>query len=269
MEGDRMKKYYHFTNYDFLENINNEGLIPINGSHSSLVGDDRKVISVSNSIEQSIIAYLVFLWNYESFIGSYGDEMLEKCDFFIEKHKEMTENLKSRGKELNGKLYERSKNNYNAAIEMKNRILNYRTYSSFAQYWGDGVYLCINGVNQVPIINGGYHDCFFKEKILPENINILLLKNNETGEIIDDKQSIVDYFMASIGVEALCDEYDDTLGQEETEELFEYNVKRINKIYEDKKFRFLELKENFNLIEVPLRSYIESKNLDFNQPKKR
>ena len=65
-----MRKYYHMTDYENLESINEKGLVPKRGGRTRSIGDKRNAIFLSLGIKNAILMYGTLLHHYNSYTGN-------------------------------------------------------------------------------------------------------------------------------------------------------------------------------------------------------
>lgn len=178
-----MSKYYHFTSYNNLESIGINGLIPQNGKRCESIGDNKCAIFFSSGINNAIFLYAGILYYYNSHSGKNGETLIE--------------NNKNRIKKFRQKLNQSKKADLIAIDTMLNEIENTKKtmqYASFEEYLEDGVYLTFKDIPNVVDIYPD--DCYTNENIPPEAIKVITLVNKTTGQVIDNRETILNYFLS-------------------------------------------------------------------------
>lgn len=253
-------KYYHFTKYEYLEHISEFGLVPQIGDRSFSVNDERKAVFLSKEKLSTILMFFAMKWFYESHKGTAGQELLDTAVSSIDYYNKLLERRQRTSNKISflRKNIEELKKNREAAIRTKNQVENMNKYSSFEEYWGKGVYLSISNVSDVKYINADFHNCWVEEKINPEDINIVVLRHKETGEIIDNKDAIIDYFMATTTVNDLFTEYKRTTGINDDKYIAHSTMKEFDKYYLEHEKEFYILKNYYEIIEIPIKEYMNT-----------
>ena len=180
-----MNKYYHFTSYNNLESIGKNGLVPQNGKRCKSIGDNKCAVFFSSGINNAIFLYAGILCYYNSHSGKNGELIIETNK---EKIKEYHENCK---KPKKSKLIE-----IDTLLNEIENTKNTMQYASFAEYIEDGVYLTFKDIPNVVDIYPD--DCYTSEIIPPEAIKVITLVNKTTGQVIDNREAILNYFLSII-----------------------------------------------------------------------
>jgi len=230
-----MEKYYHFTSYENLESINEFGLIPKRGGRTRSIGDNRYAIFLSQGIINTILMYVSVLFHYERHSGDLGRNA-------IEYYKEKIEDYNNLSKKMT--LDEEDIIEIKAikkAIESTKQIME---YNDFFEYLGDGVYLSVSKADNMN--KNDLRDCYTTNNIPAENINIIVLKNKFTGEIIVSRESILTYFMSITPIKNIVGNTSNIITKKIVEDLY------LNKL-EDMKYYNIN---NFEINEIPLNLYI-------------
>ena len=225
-----MKKYYHFTNYNNLENISKNGLVPQNGTRCQSIGDKKCAIFFSFGINNAILLYTNLLYYYNTHTGDVGKELIE---YYEQRIKILCNNL-SKVKPNIKKLKE-----IESMIDMVKATKNIMQYESFDEYLGDGVYLMFKDIPNV--IDLYPEDSYTYDVIPPEKINVLVLVNKCTGEIIDDREKILNYFLSIVPIYRFTRNIYNTLSLETVKKLY---IKRqdLMLIYNPYNFKYQEIK---------------------------
>lgn len=256
-----MGKYYHFTKYEYLGQISEEGLVPQVGDISQSVEDSKKAVFVSKGEKSTILMYFGLRRFYYSKKGGVREESYDLAVQSIKYYDRMIEKREKLSKKIGflkrsiAKLEENRKD----AISAKRIIENMDKFSSFEEYYGQGVYLSIDNVTDAKYNNLGFHNCWVERTIEPQDISVVLLRDKQTGELVDDKQRVIHYLMAKTPLSDLCNEYRSTVGiDDDRYEL--YNVfKSYDKYYSDNEEEFKMLLDTYDLIEMPIKEYVGMK----------
>lgn len=232
-----MIKYYHTTSYKNLESIAKNGLVPQIGSRTSSIGDKRYAIFLSQGIKNTIMIYGSLLSHYNSFSGSQG---LKAIRFYEDKIKSYEESANEIP------LDEEDLAEIEATVHAIEWIKQIMEYKDFAEYIGDGVYLVVSDVSEINSDNP--KDCYTTKPISPEKIKVVLLKNKDTGEIVDFREYILAYFMSITPINNIIDNLSNVV-----------NIKVIRELY-DSKLSDIEYynEDNFEIAEVPIETYLSN-----------
>ncbi len=253
-----MDEYYHFTKYEYLASIAKNGLIAQVGDRSFSINDDRKAVYLSKGKLSSALMFFAMKWFYESRKGDDGKELLASTISSIEYYDKLLAKEQNRTKKLSflRRNIEELKKNREAAIRVKNQVENMNRYPSFEEYWGSGVYLSVNNVSDVKYNDSDFRNCWVERDIEPKDISVVFLKHKETGEIIDDKSIIVNYFMATGAPEDLYYEYISTIGSHDDKYTAHNIMKEFNSYYVNHEKEFNDLKNNYEMMKMPIQEYI-------------
>lgn len=223
------KEYYHMTNIENVKPISKIGLVPRTGKNNDSVGDEKKVVYFSENIEGAVCMYSEFESRYNMYLGKDGDNI-------INEYEEAKENNKSQ-KDID-KLYKKV-----LAVKRAREAKDFYDYAG-----GESVYFKIDGEN---IENeGDFSNGYTHGKIPPEKINILGIKDNESGKMNYSRDEIFKYF----------------LSQTSKEKIFSNNVNKrieesIPKYYERYKEEIEKYKtERFSLEEKNIKEYVLEEN---------
>ena len=229
-----MEKYYHFTSYESLENISKNGLVPGRGLRTRTVGDKRNAVFLSCGIKNAMLMYSTLLHHYSSFTGNRGLKIIES---YQDKFKWYQENKNSLDQDDIAEMKA-----INEAFVWINEIMKYK---SFYEYIEDGVYLTV--LEATDVIKTDLMDCYTDQIISPEKIKVVLLKNKETGEILDNREQILAFFMSITPIESIIDNEHNVV-----------TIKNIKDLYENKlnDIRYYN-SDNFEIEEVPINLYID------------
>lgn len=243
-----MEKYYHFTSYENLKNINEYGLIPQNGDRTKSIGDNRCAIFLSQGILNTILMYSNILHHYNNNSGNLGTKA-------IRYYKNQIEEYNKQAKEV--PLTEEDIAEVNAMKKAIERIKHIMLYKDFFEYIDNGVYLSISNIEDINTIDT--KDCYTTKNIPSEVIKVVLLKNRQTGELIDSREKVLAYFMSITPIENILDNTNNGVTISNIKDLYKYKMNDI-KYYN---------KNNFKLEEIPINLYIYQKNNFLTQKKKR
>ena len=253
-----MDEYYHFTKYEYLDSISKIGLITQVGDRSFSINDEREAVYLSKGKLSAILMFFAMKWFYDSRKGEAGQQLLSSTIESIEYYNKLLEKEQNKTRRIPflRKNIEELKKNREAAIRVKNQVENMNKYSSFEEYIGKGVYLKINNVTNVKYNYPDFHNCWVEKNIEPDNINVVILKNKDTGEIIDDKNSIINYFMATTSSSDLFIEYKSTIGIKDDKYIAHDTMKEFDNYYKKHEEEFNILRNNYNLMELPIKEYM-------------
>ncbi len=232
-----MTNYYHITQYENLDSICENGLIPKNGSRTRSIGDKRCAVFLSKGVSNAILMYNSLLNHYNTFSGERGIRAINNCKGIIETYHE---------REKIVPLTQEDTDELEATIKVIDWIEQIMEYKDFYEYIGDGVYLTISNITNV---NLDYNkDCYTNEIISPKNIKVVLLKNKQTGEIVDSRENVLSYFMSTIPCEYITSNLHNVVTIKTLKDL--YNARKNDIAYYNS--------DNFEMEEVPIRSYLEN-----------
>lgn len=234
----KMEKYYHITSYENLESISKNGLVPNRGGRTRSIGDKRNAVFLSLGIQNAILMYSSLLYHYNSYTGDRGLNAIEFYKDKVKSYHELAKRIPLDDEDI-AELEAISK-----AIEWIHQIMEYK---DFFEYIGDGVYLTISGITDITKINP--QDCYTDQIISPEKIKVVLLKNKETGEIVDHREQILAYFMSLIPIESILDNIHNVVTIKIVKDLYDNKLNDI--IYYNS--------DNFEIEEVPIDLYVAKK----------
>lgn len=237
--GEKMTKYYHFTSYSNLENINEIGLIPQNGDRCKAINDKKCAIFLSRDIAGAIIMYCAIRWHFNQYLGNKGLYAIQ----------DLRDSIRHYGAGM--KKYDGSTEFFNEnikrALDEIECIKHMRQYASFDEFIGEGCYLSISNIRNVDKVRP--EDCIVYKTINPSKISVVTLRNKYTGETIDSIEPVMSYFMSTIPWEKLVSNLTNVIAQ-----------KQIMKLYHE---RYDEIMiygyENYTLEEIPITEYINQK----------
>lgn len=232
-----MEKYYHITSYENLESIYKNGLIPKSGNRTQSIGDKRCAVFFSKGISNAILMYSSLLHHYNSYTGENGLKIIQYYKDIVKEYLE---------KEKNMPLDQEDSNEMEAILNAIDWIKELMKFGSFDEYIGDGVYLTISGITNVNLDNEV--DCYTSEIVSPESIKVILLKNKETGKIVDFRESVLSYFLSMIPKEDIINKIHNAVTIENIKELYDMKKEDISYYNCD----------NFELVEVPISFYFEN-----------
>jgi len=130
------------------------------------------------------------------------------------------------------------------AIEWIKQIMSYET---FFEYIGDGIYLSVSNISDINTSDP--RDCYTTCNIPLENISVVLLKNKETGEVIDSREAILTYFMSITPIENIVDGIKNVITEKNIRDLYDDRLNEMK--YYNKSY--------FELIEIPISLYFSTK----------
>jgi len=230
-----MEKYYHITSYENLESISKNGLVPNRGGRTRSIGDKRNAIFLSLGVQNAILMYSSLLYHYNAYSGERGLKAIEFYKAKIESYHEQAKRIP---------LDEEDIAELEAIYEAVNWIQQIMKCKDFLEYIDDGVYLTISGIANVTATNPT--DCYTDQIIPPEKIKVVVLKNKETGEIVDYREQVLAYFMSVIPIKDVLDK--------------EHNVITIKIIKDLYNHKFDDIRyynhDNFEIQEIPIDLYV-------------
>lgn len=230
-----MTHYYHFTNYENLESISTNGLIPQSGSRTRSIGDKRCAIFLSKGTANAILMFVSFMHHYESFAGEKGMHTIKHYQKIV---KEFARKAKVEV------LDQEDIEEWEATKQAIHWIEGIMSYESFEAYIGEGVYLSISA--NVNINDSNEEDCYTKETIPPNKIKVVILRNKETGEVIDCRENVLTYFMSITTSEELLKNVHNVI-----------TIKRVKELYEAKQQEIAYYNaSNFAIEEIPIALYV-------------
>ena len=253
-----MDKYYHTTKYEYLNDISENGLVPRVGERSFSVTDDRVAVYLSKGIMPTILMFFGMKGIYETYTGREGNELLNTSQSTIDYYNKKIERRKKSKFEFLRKSVERLEDKKDAFVISKSIVENMQQYNSFEDYWGDGVYLTVSNVPDIQYKDTDVRNCWVQRVVPPEDISVVLLKNKKTGELIDNKRYIINYFMAITPINDLHLEHRKTIGKFDDKYDDMDAMRDFFKYYDEHEKEFEELRNNFELTEMPIKEYIES-----------
>lgn len=243
----KVEKYYHITSYENLESISKNGLVPNRGERTRSIGDKRNSIFLSLGIQNAILMYSSLLYHYNSYAGDRG---LKTIKFYKDKIESYHKLAKKKP------LDEEDIAELEAIPGVIEWIYQIMEYKDFFEYIGDGVYLTISGITDITTTDP--QDCYTDQIISPEKIKVVLLKNKETGEIIDYREQILAYFMSVIPIESILDNVHNVLTIKSVKDLYDNKLNDISYYNSD----------NFEIKEIPIDLYV-AKNIKLEKASKK
>lgn len=242
--GEKMTKYYHFTKYSNLESISKNGLIPQTGDRCKSIGDEKCAVFISKEIKGAVRMYCGFYWYYSQFCGDKGLETIESLKEDIAYYDTQIKKYKALGTGWE-KTYIESKERDLREIEHVKQMLQ---YTDFNDYIGDGCYLSISGLRNVDIQDP--KDCLYKKTIDPSKINVVVLRNIETGDVVDSIEQVIAYFMSTVASNSFTNELRNVVEHEYMTRLFAVKWQDIYNTYNRK---------HYVMEEVPIVEYLKLK----------
>lgn len=243
---------YHMTENKFLESILNNGLMPQQGIRSKLIEDPKTAVFYSKGFEGVIAMFFMMIECYIEYRGSEGDIHINSYNII----KKMIEDRKASGRDVGEYLLERLAKE----LEIIESINFARNCSSYKEFLGDGVCLKLNNVplekDDSPALT--FYNSWTTSTIFPEDISIVALKHQETGELLNSKYDVINYFMSKVSLDEMKKILYDTEEKENEREshlLWKImsNYYAENKEYLGNKFK------KYDIIEIPISSYLNEK----------
>jgi hypothetical protein len=236
-----MDKYYHFTSYDNLESISENGLIPQRGFRTITIGDEKNAVFLSKGMDNAIRMYSKILWYYSQVGGDEGKRIISSYKKRIKECLEEIQNNSVFSDKYSKEVEDM--NNYIETIKPLSRI------KTFDDYLGDGCYLSVNGIDGVLTRICTYDDCYYEKIILPQEINVVTIRNHNTNEVIDQREMVLTYFMSNYDpYDLLADEHD-VIAIKTIIDLYNDRMAAINGIYNQ---------NNYDIEEIPIKKYVKT-----------
>ena len=235
-----MEKYYHFTSYDNLESIAKSGLIPQIGEKSKSICDDRSAVFLSQGIYNTIEMYTKMMHHYEQHGGNTALGHIKSATKEIKELLETDAEYKKSGYDW----IEWPSQRINVLEEYIECIKRMSKYKTFEDYMKDGCYLSVSGVKN--LVTKNLDDCYSLNKIGPSKINVVTLRNKESGEILDSREVVLDYFLSTIEPNEFINSMHDAVGIKLVTDLYNDRYEEIYFEYNDR---------NYILEEVPIIEY--------------
>jgi hypothetical protein len=225
-----MSENYHMTNNKYLMNIAKEGLIRQNGDNSQSIGDGKNVVFYSQGKEGAIVMFLDFKKHYDDFKGEKGDKVLQKYQM----HQSGEETLEEA--------------EVDSLKKQVNQIENVRRTSTFKEFVGEGVYFNVNGIvpEDIQDKNFNFANSWTTKDVPPENLEVLMLRDKNSGEVLSSKFDIIDYFLSQTPPEKIAE-----MGINDSLEQY------ITNYYKENYDRISSLGSNFSLEKVAVQKYVE------------
>lgn len=224
-----MDKYYHFTSYKNLGDINDKGLVPNLGSRCQSIDDNRKAVFLSKGDNYAIISYALTLAYYNKIISGEGLEIISDIQEDIDRRIASGRRMDMFSIPI---LQER--------INRINKVIHCGNFFDYLD--GEGCFLSVNELNGVNSNNPA--DCFYNDIIPSNKINVLNLKYKPTGEITSYREAILSYFMSIHSLDDICSLVSDKSVIDDITNLY------LNtSIYYDTNY--------YELYEIPLNEYCE------------
>ena len=229
-----MEKYYHITSYNNLESICMYGLVPQNGERCKSINDERCAVFLSKGMDKTIVMY-ASLYNY--YYHNSGMIGLKKIDDYKKSIIRWEKSLDF------GMSYNQTSdmiNKYTKAIEEIKKMVTYKSFSDYLG--GDGCILSISNMNN--IISDYPEDSVCNNVIPPTNINVVVLRNKMTKEIIDSRDVVISYFMSK---------YDPRIVMKD---IMDQDIKtNVGLYYQINTNYMIYNKENYEIDEIPIDFY--------------
>lgn len=228
---DFMDKYYHFTSFNNLDGIMNNGLIPQSGFRTYSIDDSNSGVFLSKGIDNSIKMYAFMFGYYNKVIGYKGTKEINDCMSEIDA---LSKSYKNGFTEL------RIKNLYSVI----DRINSIRSCSNFLQYIGG--YPCLLSICGIDVKDSVVlENCCYDDVISPSNISLVNLWDKYNNVYYTYFDAIVAYLKNKYPLNSFSQDH-----REDISNLYNY----INS------FGFI----NFNpcycdLIDVPILNYKNQK----------
>ncbi len=242
-----MQKYYHFTSYDNVENISENGLIPQIGLRSKTIGDEKCAVFLSKGMDNAIHMYSSISWEFSQSCGDNAKSIIKDCRKTIEYYLDKINNGS-----LFSDEYQEIVDANRKYIELIKPLVKIKT---FEEYIGDGCYLSVSGIKGIVARNQNYADCYYEKVVPPKNIKVVTIKDKKTKEIIDEREKILTYFMSNYEPSDLF------LSKDERNAIA---IRNILDMYDERTgaiYGFYNY-HNYELEEVPIKEYVKKKEMN-------
>lgn len=246
-----MEINYHMTENKYLESIFKEGLVPQQGIRSNLIGESKKAVFYSQGFEGVIAMFFMMIERFIEYCGSSGDIHIDAYNQFLK----MADAKQKQGKEISQTLA--------SAIENEKRIVEtvykVRNASNWQEFLGDGVYLSITNINEEDSNSEStFYNSWTTSIISPENISVVILNNQITGEVLTSKYDIVNCFISKVPLEQMqAILYDTAAKESKREKHLLWQI--MSKYYTENRAYYESYFENYDIIEIPISSYLNKK----------
>ena len=259
-----MQKYYHFTEYKYLDSIGELGLIPTKGNRSKSYGEDKTAVFVSEGVFPTYYMYYILENYYDYYSGENGISAMNTAyrliaDYNILNHKLSTCEVGSQEYNTISKIIESLRAKYQIALITLHRVEEINNYISFDDFWGDGVYLSISDIPNIDCYESLKHNCWTYDTIPPEKINVLLLRDKSDGQIIDSKEVVIYYLLSTLSLEDMRTEYEKMFGEIVDFESMITEINLLSQLLIDNKANLDSLQNNYELVEIPIKEYLKMK----------
>ena len=175
-----MDKFYHFTNYGWVDSINRNGLVPSTGDRCKSIKDDRNGVFLTKGIDNTIVNYSFILGYYLIYNSDIGLQMIQEIEDHI---KPIRGSDRQFDKFLVGE--------YQKDID---RITQMRSYGNFINYLGGlGCFLSISELDGIDLSQPT--DCFYNKTIPSSKISVVYIIDKFTNEYFYDREKVLSYFM--------------------------------------------------------------------------
>ena len=237
------------TEKKFLEEILNNGLIPLKGIRSTLIGETKTAIFYSKGFEGVIAMFFMMIEKYIEYRGSEGDIHIDSYNVI----KKMIEDRKTCGKDVGNYLIEM----LTKELEIIESINFARNCSSYKEFLGDRVCLKLNNISEEKMDSPAlaFYNFLTTSTIFPKDISIVVLKHQQTGEILDSK-----YDISKVSLDEMKKIlYDDDEKQNKMGTHLLWKI-MLNYYTENKEY----LEENFkkyDIIEIPISKWLNKKGI--------
>ena len=244
---------YHMTENKYLESILINGLIPQRGVRSNLIGDSKTAVFYSKGYEGAIAMFFMMIEQFVNYRGDIGDMHIDYYNTFMQM---ASDKLRS-GLMLGTKL--------NEAIEREKKIVDIinkvRSVRDWKEFLGDGVYLKLNNIYEEEAFSSehSFYNSWTTSKVASNDICVMSLINRKTGEMLSSKYDVIDYFMSKVSLEKMKKIlYDTDLKESKRESHLLWKI--MSQYYEDNKDLIENCSRKYDLVEIPLSSYLNQKN---------
>lgn len=226
-------EYYHMTKNKYVRQIRKEGLQPLNGEQSKIIGDTKKCVFYSQGKEGAIVMYLAFRKKYEDLKGERGNELLKMYKDY-----------------LDGKL-ELSKE---ASIILTNRVKQIeaiRCTENFRDYYEEGPYFSIQNlkVEEIDDKQFNFANSWVTETIQPNQLQVVSLRNKRNGEVTASKHDVIKYMMSQTTPGAIENMGIDDSRAEYIRRCYEENKEEIYRFARDYEVDMMSVEEYADVLE--------------------
>lgn len=188
---------YHITENKYIESILNDGLTPQKGIRSKLIGESNTAVFYSKGFHGVIAMFFMMIERYIEYRGSEGDIHINSYNTI----KKMIDDRKANGKDVGDYLNEK----FTKELEIIESVNFVRNCQSYKEFLGDGICLKLNNVTEGSTEShvSTFYNSWTTSIVSPQDISIVILKNQETEETLDSKYDIINYFISKVSLDEM------------------------------------------------------------------